>query len=89
MRVFNLTKQQVEYRGKIIPAEGSLDLGITFIPDRDRMLEKMRVLAFGELPSWYVLQRQVDESRQVMPVKLTVVEDVQAPVEALAVSKKR
>jgi hypothetical protein len=53
MRVFNLTDQRVDYRGKLIPPYGSEEYDLDFIPDRDRQLEKAKMLAFGALPKWW------------------------------------
>lgn len=53
MKVFNLTDQIVDYRGKVIPPYGSEEYDITFIPDRDRALEKNGILSFGALPKWW------------------------------------
>ena len=53
MRVFNLTDQRVDYRGKVIPPYGSEEYDLGFIPDRDKTLEKKGMLAFGALPKWW------------------------------------
>lgn len=53
MRVFNLTDQRVDYRGKLIPPYGSEEYDLDFIPDRDRQLEKSKMLAFGAIPKWW------------------------------------
>lgn len=87
MRVFNLTKENVEYRGKTIPAEGSLDFPqLSFIPDRDRELEGNKVLAFGQLPRWYTLEREVQQAMATMAtqpevLKVAVLDDVSMPVD--------
>lgn len=63
MLVFNLTAQELNYKGRKIPPNGGslnypeLDKG--FIPDRDRALEKKKVLAFGSLPYWWKLSQKV------------------------------
>lgn len=63
MLVFNLTAQELNYKGRKIPPNGGslnyseLDKG--FIPDRDRELEKKKVLAFGSLPYWWNLQQKM------------------------------
>jgi hypothetical protein len=53
MKVFNLTDQRVDYRGKLIQPYGSEEYDLTFIPDRDRALEKNGILSFGALPKWW------------------------------------
>lgn len=50
MRVFNLTSQNIDYRNVSIPAYESRDVDVSFIPDRDRVLEKNGILSFGSLP---------------------------------------
>ncbi len=50
MKVFNLTDQRVDYKGRTIAPYGSETYDLTFIPDRDRALEKAKILAFGALP---------------------------------------
>lgn len=51
MRVFNLTDQTVDYRGRHIQAYGSVEItDISFIPNRDRFLADRGMLAFGNLP---------------------------------------
>lgn len=61
MIVFNLTDNPLQFHGKTIPANGgSVDIkGLKFIPDRDRKLEKDRVLAFGFLPRWFLVQQEL------------------------------
>jgi hypothetical protein len=55
VRVYNLTKGHINYKGREIPPNGGfLDYPtLTFVPDRDRNLEVMRILAFGSLPAWW------------------------------------
>lgn len=54
MRVFNLTDQRVDYKGRTLPPYGSEEFDLSFIPDRDRGLEKAKILAFGALPkNWH------------------------------------
>lgn len=59
MRVFNLTPETKIYKGKPIPPDGgSVDFPtLDFIPNRDRMLEEKKVLAFGSLPAWFVREK--------------------------------
>lgn len=65
MRVFNLTGQTIDFRGVSIPAYDSRDIEISFIPDRDRVLEKNGILAFGALPkNW---KRPVEKAPVVAP----------------------
>lgn len=54
MRVYNLTDQRVDYRGKLIPPYGSEEFDIDFIPNRDLALAKNKMLAFGALPKGWV-----------------------------------
>jgi hypothetical protein len=62
MLVFNLTSQELIYKGHTIPRDGgsvSLPELDKFIPDRDRELEEKKVLAFGSLPYWWTLQQGI------------------------------
>lgn len=60
MLIFNLTQQPIEYRGRTIPPNGgSIDLPLTFVPDRDRKLEEAKKLSFGRLPGWWHLEQQM------------------------------
>lgn len=74
MRVYNLTPDtEIDYRGHRIPPNGGFaDLrDLTFLPDRDKQLEKDRVLAFGALPPWfqpYVAPVVVQEPQVIAPV---------------------
>lgn len=53
MRVYNLTDKPLDFRGRVLPANGGsttfpeLD---GFVPDRERQLEKAGVIAIGSLP---------------------------------------
>lgn len=74
MRVFNLTDQRVDYKGRTIAPYGSDEFDLSFIPDRDRGLEKARILAFGALPkNW----RRPQPPPEPVPVKM--VAERQAP----------
>ena len=55
MKVYNLTEMTLDYRGyKIPPNGGWVEIpDLTFIPDRDKRLEKEKYLSFGSLPSWW------------------------------------
>lgn len=70
MLVYNLTKDEVTYKGRKIPPNGgSVDfLELTFIPNRDRELETNRVLAFGYLPPWWNLQEALKKTVPVTAV---------------------
>lgn len=70
MRVFNLTSEEVTYKGRKIPPNGgSIDyLDLTFIPNRDRELEAGKVLAFGCLPPWWHQQEAMKKTVSVTAV---------------------
>ena len=59
MLVFNLTDKPLNYRGILLGADGgSHDFrDMEFIPNRDLLLERKRVLAFGTLPDWWIHAR--------------------------------
>lgn len=70
MRVFNLTKKDLHFMGRVIPANGgSVELDMEYIPDRDLKLQENKVLAFGELPAWWKLQKEVELAEQVKKAK--------------------
>lgn len=84
MRVYNLTKKPLDYRGKMLPPEGGsleypeLDV---FVPNRDRELETKRMISFGSLPLWWVREHEPAPAPQI-PVALKVLTtDDLAPVE--------
>lgn len=57
MRVYNLSKQPVDFHGHTIPPNGgSAEYpGLEkFLPARDRKLEEQKILSFGILPTWWV-----------------------------------
>jgi hypothetical protein len=82
MRVFNLSSQFVDYRGRNIPPNGYYDFpGLTHIPDRDRALERSRILAFGKLPQWWLLEQEL----KLVPEQAKSVTDQPKP---LAVAKR-
>jgi hypothetical protein len=65
LNVYNLTDKDLLFHKKSIPPNGGsqnypeLDPPKGFIPDRDRELEKKKVVAFGTLPYWWKLQQSV------------------------------
>lgn len=64
MLVFNLTDRPIAYRNRTIPPEGQFDFkDMDFVPDRDKALEKSKILSFGSRPSWW---------RSSKPAALTV-----------------
>lgn len=66
MRVYNLQSYPLDFHGKVISANGGhLDLpDNTFIPSRDRNLEKNGVISFNQLPSWF-LDKQAKSLAQI------------------------
>lgn len=50
MRVFNLTDKVISFKGKNLLPYDSLEIPMSFIPDRDMLLQKAGKLAFGALP---------------------------------------
>lgn len=62
MLVFNLTTANIVYRRRSISPNGeSLDFpDLSFIPDRDRLLEKQGILAFGSLPKDFQTRQAVE-----------------------------
>lgn len=101
MLVYNLTKDEVTYKGRKIPPNGGcVDfLDLTFIPNRDRELETKKVLAFGCLPTWWNLQEalkttvtgvvmkagEMNANGDVYPKNVTVT--MEAPAELIHESK--
>lgn len=80
MRVFNLTDQRVDYRGKLIPPYGSEEYDLSFIPDRDKMLEKRGMLAFGALPKFWK-KPEPPKPAPAKPVKVEVKAQVEVKKE--------
>ena len=82
MLVYNLLNQPLDFKGRTIPPNGgSVDFpGLAFIPDRDRELEKGRVLAFGSLPYWW-LQQQAAKNSSVPVTESVVVKSDKKVVE--------
>ena len=82
MRVFNLTRAPLQFRKKVLAADGGseefpeLD---KFIPNHDRALATKNIVALGSLPNWWVLQRRAEMS-QTMPAQ----EEKVAPVVMVA-----
>lgn len=72
MLVFNLTDKGVVYKGKHIPPNGgSVEISnLSFIPNRDLALQDAKVLAFGQLPKWWIAKtsRQVESPILRAPV---------------------
>lgn len=73
MRVHNLTKKDLEYRGKVIKANGGfIEINIPMpLPARDKKLEDNKVLAFGLLPSWWIRANKVSVTVTKGEVELT------------------
>jgi hypothetical protein len=71
--VYNLTPTEVTYKGRRIPPNGgSLEYqDLTFIPTRDLELEKSKVLAFGSVPHWWIVQKAVFQAPS-NPIMATV-----------------
>jgi hypothetical protein len=88
MRVFNLTQTDLRFHKKTIPPNGGSDefpeLDKGFIPDRDRELQTAKVISFGGLPKWWLLEQQAKKAAVAhlaavavpapAPIKLTVAE---------------
>jgi hypothetical protein len=85
MKVFNLTEKMIDYRGKTLPPGGSQEFPEldVFVPTRDRELERQHVLAFGELPSWWKLERDLSQPATSPPSVPT-----SPPAESLLKPKK-
>ncbi len=59
MLVFNISKLALTYRKRLIQPGESFDFpDLKTVPARDELLVRKKVLAFGSLPLWYVLQKQ-------------------------------
>lgn len=66
MLVFNLTHSPISFRKRVIPPNGgSLEFPELneFIPDRDKALEKAKVLSFGSLPKWWVSKKKEEAAK--------------------------
>lgn len=72
MRVFNLTRSTITYRGKPVPPNGGSsefpDLDV--VPPRDMELQDKKVLSFGSLPSWWVARKKSEEKKVVAVPKV-------------------
>jgi hypothetical protein len=81
MLVFNLTEKELKFRGKPIPPNGGsnnypeLDPPRGFIPNRDRKLEAQKVIAFGQLPKWWVLEQSLKEQKGPFTIPQTARRD--------------
>jgi hypothetical protein len=62
MRVFNLTEKALVYRRRTLPPNGGsfdfLDLRIVPLRDQKLAIGPNAVLAFGNLPDWWLMNRQ-------------------------------
>jgi hypothetical protein len=82
VRVYNLTDQPLEYRGRTLPPlGGSFDFQEldSFVPDRDKELAKNKVVSFDTLPQWWKDQRRQATNAPRASVRLidkVAVEDV-------------
>jgi hypothetical protein len=58
--VYNLSKKELYYRGRPIPANGgSLEYpDMKYVPTRDMKLQDDKVLAFGQLPTWWKFEQE-------------------------------
>lgn len=87
MKVFNLTSHPLDFHGRVIgPNGGSLDYPEldSFLPSRDKKLEEQRILSFGFLPSWWVMEHAARP--KVAHKRVTVkVEDSSTPADAASV----
>lgn len=76
MRVYNLSKQPVDYRGHTIPPNGGSaeypDLD-KFLPARDKKLEQEKILSFGSLPSWWVQEQTGPTKGRIIEPEVIVV----------------
>jgi hypothetical protein len=70
MRVFNLSPQEVTYKGRRIPPNGgSAEFPtLSFIPDRDLALQEARILSFGSLPKWWKVGQAIKATKPVVAV---------------------
>jgi hypothetical protein len=80
MLVYNLSDRAIEYKGKLIPANGgSRDYpSLTFVPDRDR---SNKFLSFGSLPKGWKPPKPAKEpapkaTTAVAVVKMAVTETI-------------
>jgi hypothetical protein len=78
VRVFNLTKSRLDFRGRVIPADGGfldypeLD---TFIPDRDKALARSGIISFGTIPpAW-----QAAKAQRIVEAAKAIVAPAQRP----------
>ena len=60
MRVYNVSSKVISYRGKDLFPGASINFPELdeFLPDRDKELEKKKLLAFGSLPNWYLIDKE-------------------------------
>jgi hypothetical protein len=74
MRVYNLRSYPLEFRGRTLaPDGGSADFPELdqFVPNRDRELEQKKVIALGQLPTWWLDQQRIKAGAgAVKPKKL-------------------
>jgi len=85
MRVFNLTKNPIDFHGRTIPPDGgSLDYPeiSNFLPLRDRKLEEQKVLSFGALPLWWRMEREAAHW-ETLPRPVPRVEEVKEDIPSL------
>lgn len=79
MLVFNLTDRPIAYRNRTIPPEGQFDFkDMEFVPDRDKALEKSKILSFGSRPSWW--RSSKPSALTVAQVEATKVRPVEAAI---------
>lgn len=80
MRIYNLRTEIIVYRRRSIPANGGyVDFPeLTFIPDRDLQLATDKVLSFGSLPQWWVVEQEMKRPR--MAAKATEPKSVPLPL---------
>jgi hypothetical protein len=87
VKVYNLTDRTIDYRGRLIPANGGwVEMPeLTYIPDRDLRLAEARYLAFGSLPDWWHPPNLIPVER----ITLKVSDDVKVEDAVEVKSKKR
>lgn len=93
MRVYNLSKKDLHYRNQIIPANGGFREypSMSYVPTRDMKLQDTKVLAFGQLPSWWQFEQEARAAAEAKKhaeaqkadeaMKVAKVEKAPAPIE--------
>ena len=95
MMVYNLKDYSVDYKHKLIPAYGFADYPkLAYIPDRDKKLATLGILAFGSRPVGWAPPRpmpavvQAEKALKVMVDHVDITEQVKEVVVEKTPEKK-